>query len=197
MVREQKYLFFLCSLFSQFTPGSFFCLIKRRVGRKDRKLVSITCLQGLSCSKSPSRLAFVGSLWGWEAVEYLQNSSNIWQEQERNCRQRSVGLSRKQKMFRAGSHSQVSCMATARRLWGLWTWGVPPPKSRSCRSLRWVRYIWRYGYQPTWQAYRGAKEVVPHFRQQLHHEQAELSQLMTDRTSPYCSVPLIPQALWD
>lgn len=97
MVREQKYLFFLCSLFSAFTPGSFFCLIRRRVGRKDRKLVSITCLQGLSCSNSPSRLAFVGSLWGWEAVEYLQNSSSIWQEQERNCRQRSVGLSRKQK----------------------------------------------------------------------------------------------------
>lgn len=40
---------------------------KRRMGRKERKLMFITCLQDLGCSKSPSWLAFACSLRRWGA----------------------------------------------------------------------------------------------------------------------------------
>uniref|UniRef100_F7BNQ8 nucleoside diphosphate phosphatase n=1 Tax=Equus caballus TaxID=9796 RepID=F7BNQ8_HORSE len=73
----------------------------------------------------------------WVTVNFL---TDIRQEQGRSGRQRSVGLSRKQKMSGADSHSQVSCIATARRLWGSWTWVGPRPKSRSCLGLSYLGF---------------------------------------------------------
>lgn len=100
----------------------------------------ISCLQGLGCHKSPYRSALAYRLRGQGAVECFQNTCSV-QQSRREIADSNVGLSQKQKIFRAGSHSQVSCMATARRLWGPWTWGGPPPKSRSYPSLRWVIYM--------------------------------------------------------
>lgn len=46
----------------------------------------ISCLQGLGCHKSPSRLALAYRLQGQGAVECFWNTRSV-QEQERDCRQ--------------------------------------------------------------------------------------------------------------
>lgn len=123
---------------SFFFPVLFFPFVKKKGGGagrgKERQEVSVYNLTSRSQLQQES-------FWVSICLQPLWvRSSGIYgfpPEQEKNCRPRNVGLSRKH-MFRTGSHAQVSCMATARRLWGPWTWAGLPPKSHSCPSCRWV-----------------------------------------------------------